>query len=210
MQPRVNEKRRERRCRFQISDLRSQTAHTAENSARKQISDFRSQIPDPRRPGNRTRAGRFQISDSRFQVASSQKYRRKTSGKQISKRAEHIPTQHIRFLQGSDFRFQISECGSCPGDFWYRFQISENRKQRARVRFQRGEDFRFQISQRSGPVWHVQCRFQISELSAPRSAGVSGFSVSHFRKHKPGPIRQEISVVCLGRKPEKTRSDPKR
>ena len=38
----------------------------------------------------------------------------------------------------------------------------------------------------------------------PRSAGVSGFSVSHFRKHKPGPIRQEISAVCLEGENQKT------
>ena len=190
MQLRANEKRRDPDFRFQISDPKR--PHTAENSAKKQISDFRFQISDFR--------------GSRFQMASSQKYRRK----QNSKRAEHIPTQHFRFLQGPDFRFQISECGPCPGDFWYRFQKTENRKQTGRVRFQRGQDFRFQISQRSGPVWHVQCRIQNSEFSALRSAGVSGLSVSHFRKHKSGLTRQEISIECLGRKPEKTRSDPTR
>ena len=30
-----------------------------------------------------------------------------------------------------------------------------------------------------------------------------GIPVSHFRKHKPGPICQKILVVRLGRKPEK-------
>ena len=37
---------------------------------------------------------------------------------------------------------------------------------------------------------------KISRLPVPRGAGVLDFSVSHFRKHNSGPIREEISVEC--------------
>ena len=62
-------------------------------------------------------------------------------------------------------------------------------------------DFRFQIP--NPLVWDVHCRFQISDFSAARGSGMSDFSVSDFRKHKSGPIGQEISIVCHREKTRK-------
>eukprot|EP00964_Phaeocystis_antarctica_P101202 scaffold66701_cov86-Phaeocystis_antarctica.AAC.1 len=96
-------------------------------------------------------------------MASSQKYRRK----QNSKRAEHIPTQHLRFLQGPDFRFQISECGPCPGDFWYRFQKQKTENKRAGLDFKgvKISDSRFRSGAGRCGMFNAEFRIQKSRLS---------------------------------------------
>ena len=182
-----------------------------------QISDFRFQIPSPR-------PSRFLLSDFRFQISDFRPPRRRNfAGNQIPKHAEHISRLQFRILLGTDFRFQIPEFSRGPragssrfqiSDFCpatdFRFQISENKGAGLDPKGREISDFRFQISGVGCPlVWDVHCRFQISDFSAARGSGVSDFSVSDFRKHKSGPIGQEISIVCQGENQKKARADPK-
>ena len=151
-----------------------------------QISDFRFQISDPdTRPG-----GRFprEISDFWFQIPTTHKGRI-IEVKQNSKHAEHISRLYDRFLRDPDFRFQIPKLARflisdfklrisdprTPAMPRQRFQISENRFQRA------GPDptgFRFQISDPSSeqadeasPLQMSECRIQIPGTKKYRLEG---------------------------------------
>ena len=153
-----------------------------------QISDFRFQISDFR---SRHPAGR-QISsgDFRIQISDPTTHKgRNIEGKQISKHAEHISRLYDRFLRDPDFRFQIPKLARflisdfkvrisdprTPAMPRQRFQISENRFQRA------GPDptgFRFQISDPSSeqadeasPLQMSECRIQIPGTKKYRLEG---------------------------------------
>ena len=205
---------------FQISDFRFQIP--SPRASRFLLSDFRFQISDPKPLAEFL----FQISDFRFQISDRpdaeilleirsqntqntfQDYSSEFCWAQIS----DFRSQNSRGgrEQISDFRFQISETRLCPAtDF--RFQISENKGAGLDPKGREISDFRFQISGVGCPlVWDVHCRFQISDFSAARGSGVSDFSVSDFRKHKSGPIGQEISIVCQGENQKKHGQIPKR
>ena len=114
---------------------------------------------------------------------------RNIEGKQNSKRAEHISRLYYRFLRDPDFRFQIPKLARflisdfklrisdprTPAMPRQRFQISENRFQRA------GPDptgFRFQISDPSSeqadeasPLQMSECRIQIPGTKKYRLEG---------------------------------------
>ena len=182
-------------------------------------SDFRFQISDPKRSTQQDFFFQisyfiFQISDrptQKFCWKSDPKTRRTHFKTTVQNSAGHrFQISDPRILAGAESRLvQISDFRFLPS---HRFQISDFRKQRSRARSQRKGDFRFQISDfRCWMSPGVGCPLQISDF---RLLGCPGlwrvrflsfrFQKAQIRSHRP----RNIDSVP-GRKPEKTRADPK-